>query len=64
MLLEYEAIDHPLLGLLERYKKKIVGFESPVGVLEYFKEGLMKDCLSEENFGSYMNSKSLDQFLN
>jgi len=63
MLLEYEAIDHLLLGLLQRFQKKIMAFKSPVDVLDFFKFELMKECLASDNIGAYINPKSLETFL-
>ena len=63
MLLEYQAIDHILLGLLQTYKNRILSAPSPNSVLEFFKYDLMKESLKSDNMGGYINQKSLDLLM-
>lgn len=63
MLLEYKAIDHLLIGMIQSYKERIINAEGPNQVLEFFKFDLMKESLKGDNIGSFINSKSLNLLL-
>lgn len=63
MLIEYDAVDHLLLGLLTSNKTKILEMEDEDEITTFFKEELMDGCLSNDGVGSFMLADSLFQFL-
>lgn len=63
MLLEYKAVDHILIGLIETYKQRIMEAGNQTEVLEFFKFDLMKESLEGENIGCFINSESLKSLI-
>lgn len=63
MLIEYDAVDHLLLGLLTSNRSKILDMEEEDQITTFFREELMQNCLSHDGVGSFMLADSLFEFL-
>ena len=64
MLVEYDIVDHLLIGLLTSLQNKLLEMKQEDDILVFFKEGLMNYCLKNDNIGSFMLLDSLEMFLN
>lgn len=62
-LVEYEAVDQLLLGLLTSNRSKILNFKTEDQIIIYFKEDLMKESLKNDGVGSFVLADSLERFL-
>lgn len=63
MLLEHEMVDHILIGLLQIHEEKLMAMDNASSVMDYFKNQLMKDSLTRENIGNFINEESLQKLM-
>ena len=63
MLVEYEVVDHLLIGLLTSLRKRILDMPSEDDIILFFRDQLMEECLEHDNIGSFLMTDSLEDIL-
>ena len=62
LLIEYDIVDHVLMGLLTFYKQKILGFNKFGNMMKFIKNDMLSSTLRTDHLGSLFLVDSLELF--